>query len=74
MWFYRPNPPPAHFVGNESFVSAWQEVDQSIKPAPQRRHELELAALLLVDLRYSGPDWPTERYQLLADLHQTLRT
>ena len=55
-------------------MEVWQEIDQAIRPAPQRRHELELAALLLVDLRSSGPDWPAERYQLLADLLQTLRT
>lgn len=73
MWFHKPNPLPVHFEDNESFVGAWQEIDQAIRPAPQRRHELELAALLLVDLRYTGPNWPTERYRLLADLLHRLR-
>lgn len=73
MWFYRPNPTPAHFVGTGNFEDAWRELDQAIKPGPHRRHELELAALLLVDLRTSGPDWPTERYQVLADLLHTLQ-
>ena len=58
--------PPDHFP--PEFIAIWNELG---RPQAIRR---ELAALLLADLRETGPEWPTERYgclhRLLNDLEK----
>lgn len=56
--------PPIHFPAE--FAQLWHEVDN---PAAIRR---ELASLMLADLRATGPGWPTERFQALHELLNTL--
>lgn len=55
--------PPAHFADAPAeFSDYWRELSD---PARIRR---EMAALLLAEMRASGPAWPTERFQILASL------
>lgn len=49
--------PPAYFP--PEFREYWDEIHD---PKAIRR---EMATLLLADLRLTGPDWPTERFECL---------
>lgn len=65
MFFRRkPEPqPPAHFGdAPEAVRECWNDLSG---PARVRR---EMAALLLAEMRVTGPAWPTERYDMLNKL------
>ena len=66
-------PVPARFAELVEFATAWRELDAACRPSRCRMFDLELAALLLVALRSTGPDWPAERYAALAGLLRELR-
>lgn len=77
-WFNRTPPelaPPAHFP--EPFRDTWRELVAALGnlATPDRRFEVELATLLLEDLRTSTPDdWTPERFTALAAILRGLRT
>lgn len=71
--FYRPPPMPAAFVGIETFTETWNELVALHQPRRRDATALELATLMLVDLRATGPDWPIERYRELAALLRDIR-
>lgn len=57
----KPEPPaPADFP--PEFARYWNEL---ANPQLIRR---EMAALLLAEMRATGPDWPTERFHILNKL------
>lgn len=63
---------PAHFPEGD-FRELWVELDAALRPRAEHAAELEMAVLLVADLRRSGPDWPDERYRVLADLVRGIR-
>lgn len=60
----KPEPqPPEHFADAPvEFQKYWNELSD---PARIRR---EMAALLLAEMRATGPDWPTDRFDMLNKL------
>lgn len=71
--FRKPNSQPEDFNGLQPFERAWRDLE-ALQPGADKRLTQELAALLVADMRASGPDWPTERFRLLADLLRELRS
>lgn len=52
--------PPANFAdAPEVFRQYWTEL------ADPRRIRREMATLLLAEMRHAGPDWPTDRFDML---------
>lgn len=66
MIFFRKIPEPQlpeHFAdAPEEFREYWAEL------ADPRRIRREMAALLLAEMRATGPAWPTDRFDLLNKL------
>ena len=78
-WWFRRAPappmaePPAHFPPEfaRTFVELCQHLGE--RATADRAIELEAATLLLEHLRVSTPEWPTERYRVLAEILRGLR-
>jgi len=70
----RPIPLPERFERLAPLASAWAELGATTRPDASQAHTLELATLLLVELRLTEPDkFPTDRLRLLRDLLRELR-
>ncbi len=65
---------PAHFP--DEFRRTFNEITAALgdKATADRAVDIEAATLLLESLRATGPDWPTDRYDLLLRLLQRLRS
>lgn len=57
-----PLPPENYADAPEVFRQYWTEL------ADPRRIRREMAALLLAEMRATGPDWPTDRFDMLNKL------
>lgn len=75
--FRKPKPavpvPPSHFP--PEFVQTWHEIAQSFPHghlAPQNQAQLEMATLLLQDLRAAGPGWPADKFNAFGKLMSEL--
>jgi hypothetical protein len=69
-----PLPAPAHFPSEPSdFRELWDELDAALRPNVAHTTEMEMATLLIADMRRNGPDWPADRFRLLVDLVRGIR-